>query len=588
MKFCNLFLFLTTTLFICFINIRSFGQDNSATQFCLSSPVPAPPGSASLEKYTSMPVDLYAGKPSIEIPIWDVKSRSLTIPLRLSYNSSGIRVQDVSDWVGMGWALMGQGVITRSVRGLPDDYPGNGYLNVGSQIPTDMSQLYYIGNYTLDQCQSLASGRLDYEPDIFTFNFAGHSGDLIFGFDAQHNLHYYINPYQDLKVSYTFGGSDGPGIHTWTIIDESGTTYTFGQGKINNSDNESSQYDQGECGPIAEPLYYSSWALMKIISPSKGDTISFSYRDLTEQLDYVGISEYENIRTNNFFDCPGIDPNQIFPPLEYGVCPNQLTLSSTKKLTSIHTASTLVEFISDTTAAISGGVKLDSILILDRATNSIIRAFSFYYFYTKSVNPDISCRLWLDSISEEFSGVRKTYKISYNYPDSLPPRDSRCLDHWGYFNHNSGVCNVNGSHRTLLPLTNISGINYGGADRSCDTTRVLYGMIDSIIYPTGGYTKFTYESNDFSRTQHSDSVITINYIDMSADAIHQCWQGTDSSTITNIYIDHEQYVTFTLLSHKCGNPQDGLAAFAGVQGVYNGFFRQWGGVQCLLNNQYSI
>ena len=578
MKFYSSTLSLAFIMIVAFPDINLYGQDNNVeTQFCLSNPVPSPPGSASFENYTNMPVDLYAGKPSIEIPIWDVRSRSISVPLQLSYNSSGIRVQDVSDWVGMGWTLIGPGVITRTVRGLPDDNPTNGYFLVGSQIPTDLSQMYYIGNYTLDQCQALANGSYDFEPDIFSFNFSGHFGQIIFGFDSLHNLNYYINPYQDLKVSFTWGGTNGTGIHTWTIIDESGTTYIFGQGLIDNSDNESSIFDQGDCGSIFQTPYYSSWVLMKIISPSKGDTISFSYRDLTETLDFVGISEYENIRTNNLCTCPGIDPSQIFPPLEYNECSNQLTLSNVKKLTSINTASTTVEFISDTTAAITDGVKLDSILIEDRATDSIIRTFLFYYLYTKGSNPDLSYRLWLDSISEVSSGLRKTYKITYNHPDSLPPRDSRCIDHWGYFNNNHGVCDVNGSHPTLLPLTNIGGINYGGADRSCDTARVNYGMIDSIIYPTGGYTKFTYESNDFSRTQHNDSVITIHYIDMYADAVHQCYEGADSMTLTDFYVDHGQQVNLAMDSHKCGNPQDGLQAFVGVQGVDNNYYREWGG-----------
>ena len=217
----------------------------------------------------------------------------------------------------------------------------------------------------------MANGRLDFEPDIFTFDFLDHSGEIIFGFDSLHDLHYYINPDQDLRVSFTWGGADGPGIHTWTIIDESGTTYFFGQGKINNSDNETSDYLN--CQSDADQIYYSSWVLMKIISPSKGDTINFSYRDLTENIDFIGASENQNIRLVNCSICPDlIGCDAVFPPLEYNACANTLTLTNQKKLTSIQTASTIVQFITDTTVAVPGGVKLDSILILDRLTDSII------------------------------------------------------------------------------------------------------------------------------------------------------------------------------------------------------------------------
>jgi YD repeat-containing protein len=555
-----IFIFLIT----CCINNNARGQ-NSATQFCLSNPIPAPPGSASLANYSTMPVNLYAGKPVIDIPLWELKSRSLSIPIKLSYNSSGIKVQEPSDWVGMGWTLMAGGAITRTVRGLPDDQAGNGFLDVGSELPTDLSQLYYIGNFSYYQCQSVADGLRDYEPDIFTFTFPGHSGDIIFWFDSLKAIHYNINPYQDLKVTYNNLGTIGPGIHSWTIVDESGTTYIFGSDLQDTVAVEKSSFDQGSCGDMGSPNYTSSWALKKIISPTKGDTIDFYYKKVVEHFDFIGASEYENIRLDNLAHCSGLtDWTSIFPSIEYKACPNSSDIVKAK-LKGIRTASTLVNFFSDTSITnTSGGVKLDSIVINDRNKNSTIRSFLFHYSYTwaSSVSTpwinggsELSYRLWMDSINEKNSGISKTYKMFYYHHNELPARSSWCLDHWGYFNSNP--------NHTLIPSTNISGTYYGGADRTCDTSKVKFGMIDSIVYPTGGNSKFYYEANDFFHTQ-SGPVITINYKDLNTDVFRQCGAPIDDTIFKGFYVDHDQYVAFDINTGKCGNPQDGLQAYVGV------------------------
>ncbi len=79
------------------------------------------PTAASLGKFGDIPVNLYTGTPNIEIPLYTVHGRTLQLPITLRYHASGIKVEEIAGWVGLGWALDAGGVITRTVKGLPDD-----------------------------------------------------------------------------------------------------------------------------------------------------------------------------------------------------------------------------------------------------------------------------------------------------------------------------------------------------------------------------------------------------------------------------------------------------------------------------------
>src|SRR6187401_2627194 len=49
------------------------------------------------------PVTLYTGMPNISIPITELKSAKLRLPIVLSYNYSGYQPNQDASWAGMGW-----------------------------------------------------------------------------------------------------------------------------------------------------------------------------------------------------------------------------------------------------------------------------------------------------------------------------------------------------------------------------------------------------------------------------------------------------------------------------------------------------
>ncbi|AEA42442.1 hypothetical protein [Fluviicola taffensis] len=75
-------------------------------------------------------VDPFTGDFTYNIPLMDVEG----YPINIAYNS-GVTMDQEATWVGLGWNL-NAGAITRSLRGLPDDFRGDEVTKVTSIKPT--------------------------------------------------------------------------------------------------------------------------------------------------------------------------------------------------------------------------------------------------------------------------------------------------------------------------------------------------------------------------------------------------------------------------------------------------------------------
>ena len=112
----------------------------------MPKPVPTSPNVASLGKFGDYRVGHFSGVPEISIPIYEVQSGSLKVPITLSYHAGGVKPTDVASWVGMGWSLSG-GQISRSVNGKNDEehYSSNP-LNLNASVcgPPGTGTFYYL------------------------------------------------------------------------------------------------------------------------------------------------------------------------------------------------------------------------------------------------------------------------------------------------------------------------------------------------------------------------------------------------------------------------------------------------------------
>ncbi|MEL7003164.1 MAG: hypothetical protein AAFN93_10565 [Bacteroidota bacterium] len=242
--------------------------------------IPPSPEAASLGKYLSTPVNYFSGLPQIQIPLYTVKNRDLSVDVSLSYHAGGIRVEEIASRQGLGWNLQAGGRITRSVRGIADDQLGGFLLNTNTvqqfrEASSDVGQ----PNGKLSLMNRALSRTLDYEPDLFNFSYPGYSGQFV----IDKNREVMLIPESDHKVTFTVAGSNG--ITAFTITDDQGYSYFFG--------NYAGQtaYDQttftfsytdlvdgipsNSSGP---EVFYNSWHLLAIHSPSSDAKITFSYR----------------------------------------------------------------------------------------------------------------------------------------------------------------------------------------------------------------------------------------------------------------------------------------------------------------------
>jgi len=470
-------------------SLTTFAQ--SVADIQLPKMLPPSPDAAELGKYGQMPVDKSTGIPDISIPLYEIKTPRFNLPISLSYHASGIKVDEVASWVGMGWCLNAGGVVTRSMVGIADNIAGAGYMSNPYGLPNANA---LFNNFHADSMymENVAQDINDSQPDNYFYNFAGHTGAFTYGY-INGTLTPLLIPYKPLQI--TFNSSTQVG--SFTIIDESGNSYFFNNPEISYS-NASNQLTGT-----------SSWYLSQMVSADKSDTVKFNYTTPYVFTDW-GYSFLQNLGAYN---TGGLSPVQ------------EKTTQITGQqiyLTSIVFKGGRVDFKGKTGRKDNGALALDSVIVsnydYNAKTYTRLKSFKMLtsYFYNGGLNqPDYSAdsvsmyRLQLTGLSEnDLNGTAvKVHQFAYN--NNLPPVHNFGQDNWGYYNGNytnqtllqaqTITSNYNFSGPVVAysptPINYVIGSGQGG-NRSLSPTNMQAGMLQQITYPTKGYTTFTYEPHE--------------------------------------------------------------------------------------------
>lgn len=95
------YLALFAGLLACYTYVEAQNPIETPNTFVsLKNFMPPSPEPAALGRYGEIPVGLSSGVPEISVPLYEVKSRKLALPVSLSYHASGIKVEDLASTDG--------------------------------------------------------------------------------------------------------------------------------------------------------------------------------------------------------------------------------------------------------------------------------------------------------------------------------------------------------------------------------------------------------------------------------------------------------------------------------------------------------
>jgi hypothetical protein len=507
--------------------------------------IPSPPNVAGLLKFNETPINNFNGSADVSIPLIEVKESTTHIPLTLSYHTGGIKVDEEASWVGLGWNLGVGGVIQEIIVGEPDiEYHGFD-LGIYSTAPKPNSSVGNPSYNTFDGARNLIESGLCYrngngevssftynqvnqsnfEYDLFSFSFDGHTGKCIFPDQ--------INGVCLDRQNIIFTKQNTPST-TITAITPDGTTYLFETIAITTTSRACDR-------PVKPDLKTRSWYLTKIIYPNQRQ-VSFSYTKTTSRT------------------MPSLNEN--WTRMDYGATYNGYASTSISRSQTPSTVENLwlneinfdngkLKFISSTRLDMENTLKLDAIQLYKKVDPvNAVKEIKFFYNYFQSYEAPVGndwttnttivngslCEgqsIYLPSadfkrkrlkllkvqISDGSTGPFPTYAFNYNGTE-LPVKTSFSKDLWGYYNgansntsslpdyNNLGFWDPNVPYQALSLVT--APVNL--ANRKASAAYAQASMLKGIVYPTGAYTALRYESNQIAANELSSQ----NLFDNSA------------------------------------------------------------------------
>lgn len=542
---------------------------------------PSSPDAAALIKSIDVPVSKTTGVPNISVPIYEIALSDISIPISIDYNSSGIRIDEISGTVGLGWSLNAGGMISSTVSGT-SDLDGNGYSD--SYFPNDREmdpvsflqtngQVYKNSDYEL--LTNLTGNRIYYgyidgsvtspptaplsdtQPDIFYFQYPGGSGKFFKTDSGFHTI-----PFSPINISKS---------QSFVIKDGSGVKYTFSEVETINITSQG-YTNHPEFGGGNSTALNFVYHLSKIETPG-GNVIDFSYDDISYS--YFGSTDYTRYKTYNpISDFPStVDTRTETDFKVFGKNLRSISVNGELMVDFIYESCNRIDLLKG--SGESGAFALDKIHILK---GGVTEVFDFDYSYFNSTSTDfcnetpddLTFRLKLNSaqkIGEE------PYVFSYLGSNSIPDRDNLQVDHWGYFSTLGGKYAVDET-----------GVFLGGNSKEPVLEDTKVGVLGQIKYPTKGVTEFVYELNEARDTL---GLLDVQITNKSAGVFYDPGYSTQTEVFT-VQSESGNYVPVTVMYNTTPAPAQANLRFDVTLSGPNGFWQQFQSVNGYENVSLSL
>lgn len=482
------------------------------------------PDMAQLIRNIKYPVNYSTGTVNIEIPLFTIECGTLSVPFYLTYDTSGVKVNSGSGWVGQNWLLNGIPTISRQI---------NGHIDPDLQCSFNPRRyLDHTGDDNFSHvdgllANSLYSNGVEEQPDEYYFNIGAQSGMFMYCLQPMAGYPQYMTvPYTNLKIE------TDKGKKRFILTDAEGTTYCF-QGGCDRTYAPSDTYETGWKASMIKAangldsivfkysgkLHYetevhddSYTVIDDMHALGAGEEYLFTQRDnYWDVIDYLDEMDFEELvkrpviikttdqKTEGFQVDGAYDKlksdQRVYDPV---LLDRNMQLES-DALSSISFNGNTVRFQSSDTR---NHGRLEKIT-LTNYLGKVVKTITFEYLPTSSYRS----RMYLSAVnflSEK--GEKISYQFTYNSPNLGGDFGNRCVDFWGYFN---GRYN----ERTLVPkmvvktshhsyskrLEYVSDsllVGHGDWDsRAADEDKMSIGSLSSIKYPTGVRDSFIYEAN---------------------------------------------------------------------------------------------
>lgn len=513
----NILLFTGVFLLCLKVEAQSIAGDNPGP---ISSHIPSiiqpSPTVASLMKFEEIPVNNYTGIPDITIPLYSVTSLSsdISVDIALKYHPSSIAVKETASYTGLGWNLTGGGVISRTVRGTPDEIITPGGVNNTSKLrsgiycknafPTHANHYYQvldIINSPLPSApeiemlneflwRSFEKGILDNEHDLYQYNFMGHSGRFIIKMLWPGNLKIVkLDNDNSLKIELDYSYSSSPETYTFNkfiIYDDKGYKYIF---DIKETTQESRAVESKLFGGALNESFYhpvdyvSSFHLSAIYDNNSNNETSTNDKPIVK---YFFQNSEEIIETQDFMSnrtLPQIEAglallhqnflknyyvHGLLPKSSFTVSRNNIQTKKIERIEILNKAKIYFVLESGRKDILKGDL-LKQIIIKDWY-NTEIKRYILHYIYPTVIS--YQKRLTLAEVQER-NPINESLSHKLYYENKSVKQFK--TDYWGYA-HN----------------------NFNAYNRNTDPVNCTDHILQKISLPTGGCIIFDFESNTYS------------------------------------------------------------------------------------------